>query len=94
MGDLYRSQAASCTAARHNLEACKHSKDAREAGCQDSYEYIQDAYKEQKRAATAAAVEHAGAQHTAAKAAADGEAAAARRQDDEATAPRAAAVTT
>ena len=92
MGDLYRSQATSCTAARHNLDACKHSKDAREAGCQDAQECIQEAYKEQKGAATAAAVEQAGPQRTAANAAADGEADAAGRQDDEVTAPGAAAV--
>ena len=92
MGDLYRSQATSCTAARHNLEACKHFKDAREAGCQDAQEYIQDAYKETEGPATPAAVEQAGAEHTAANAAADGEADAAGKQYDEATAQGAAAV--
>ena len=86
MGDLYRSHATSCTAARHNQEPCKDSEDARQAGSEESHESFQDGYEEQEGGASAAAVDQAGA------AAADGEQNAACRQDDAATAPGAPAV--
>ena len=86
MGDLYRSHATSCTAARHNQEPCKDSEDARQAGSEESHQSFQDACKEQGGGATAAAVDQAVA------AAADGEQNAACRQDDAATAPGAPAV--
>ena len=86
MGDLYRSHATSCTAARHNQEPCKDSEDARQAGSEESHQSFQDACKEQGGGATAAAVDQAVA------AAADGEQTAACGQDDAATAPGAPAV--
>ena len=86
LGDLYWSQARSCTAARHNLKPCKDSKDARQAGSEECHESFQHGYKEQEGGASAAAVDQAGA------AAADGEQNAACRQDNAAIAPGAPAV--